>query len=180
MDSRWLALIFAVSLSTQAADSYRLDLAGPVHVTELPATPRVAVPTRVDVYVTGPRTYIDKSVTPASLEKKVPTLSVTNAVEITNLMAVLQVNDNKARITNVTKHQGFTYHLLIRQETNKTVMHFRVFEPNDIRTKWCDVYPRSQPEFAYFNDQIGQWLHAHMDLSSNEPPVLNGDSPKSP
>jgi len=172
MNSSWLSLIFAVSVAAHPADTYRLDLEGPVHVTELPAADQVLAPSRIDVYKTGPGIYIDKSVVPGTFAGKAPELSLTNAVEIAKLMAVLQVNDNKARIASVTRRLGVTYHLLLFQDETKTVMHFRVFRPTDVQTKWCDVYPRSEPGFAYFNDQIGSWLREHVKTSTNQPPVV--------
>src|SRR6266498_2181010 len=167
-------LLVIASTAFAGIDSYKLNLEGPVHLTESPSP--MPMPTRVEIYVTGPRMYIDKSDDPLRLVKRPAQRSLTNATEITNLVAVLRVNDNKPRITNITRRQGHTYHLLFFNDIEKTVMHFRVFEPIGSETPWCDVYPRSATGFAYFNDQIGSWLHLHVDPATNSPPRISARS----
>ena len=158
----WLCLLVcltAASVVTASVFDYKLDLKGPLDLTAFP--PQIATPTRVEVYLTGPRTYIDKSITPASLSGESPLCMLTNATEISNLVSVLRINDNKARITDVPTRRGYTYHILLFQDADKTVMHFRVFKPTEIETPWCDVNPRSDTGFGYFNDRIGAWLSEH-------------------
>ncbi len=86
-------------------------------------------------------------------------------------MSGLLVSDNKERITAISRRQGYTYHLLLIQETNKTVMHFRIFETTDPRTNWCSVYPCSDSGFGYFNDQIGSRLHSHLPSNALPPGI---------
>ena len=148
---------------------YKLDLEGPIHITEVPLG--VPLPTGVEIYVTGPRVYIAKSDTPASLSKWPPVWSSTNRTEISNLVSVLGKNDNKERITDVTTRHGYTFHLLLLQEERKTVMHFRVFQTDEFETPWREVYPRNDTGSCYFNDQIGGWLRSH--LPTNALPPIN-------
>ena len=155
-----------LSLGADSED-YKIDLEGPVHLTELP--PRIMMPTRVEVYVVGPKIGHDKSWF-ASLLHKRPAYSSTNYAEIKNLVSVLQINDNKERVKNSTKHMGYTYHVLLFQEVDHTVMHFRVLEFTDVKTDWYDVWPRSRLGFGYFNKPIGPWLHDHVPIAMTNAP----------
>jgi len=163
---------------TQRLDGYTLDLQGPVHVTESPMP--LPLPTEVDVYITGPRVYIDKSDTPWGLWKNPPLWSSTNLTEITALISALQVTDNTERISQVSRRAGYTYHLLLIQKQTKTVMHFRVFETTEIKTSWCDVFPRSDTGLGYFNNRIGSWLRSHLPTNSLPSQAAAGtsDAPK--
>jgi hypothetical protein len=129
------------------------------------------MPTEVNVYVTGPQVYIDKSDTPWTLVKNPPVWSSTNRTEITALVSALQANDNTERISQVSRRTGYTYHLLLIQAEARTVMHFRVFEPAAIDTAWCDVYPRSDTGFGYFNNRVRPWLRSHLPTNSRPPAV---------
>jgi hypothetical protein len=102
-------------------------------------------------------------------EQLVPPCRLTNRTEITNLVAVLGVYDYKERITNSSRLKGYTYHLLMYNDDSKTVMHFRVFEPTELKTPWCDVVPKNDTGSGYFNDQIGGWLRARLDPATNGP-----------
>ena len=158
----WLCFLVCITASfvvTASVSDYRLDLNGPVYFSDFP--PKIPLPTLVEVYLTGPRTYIDKSINPASLSGQSPLCVLTNATDISNLVSVLRINDSKARITDVPTRRGYTYHILLFQDRDKTVMHFRVFKPMEIDTPWCDVNPRSDTGFGYFNDRIGGWLSEH-------------------
>jgi len=172
----FLVCVTAASVVTASVLDYRLDLKGPMGLTAFP--PRIAAPTRVEVYLTGPRTYIDKSITPASLSGQSPLCVLTNATEISNLVSVLRINDNKARITDIPTRRGYTYHILLFQDRDKTVMHFRVFKPTEIETPWCDVNPRSDTGFGYFNHRIGAWLSEHG--GKTERPEGNSNGSTSP
>jgi len=179
MDTRWLTvLLLAGTPANAAVDNYKLDLANPVRITESPG--RISPPTRVDIYLTGPRTYIDKADTPWRLAKQPPMCSLTNSAEIDELISVLRVLDNKERITKVRKRVGYTYHLLLFQDSDDTVMHFRVFESTEIDSAWCFVSPRNDIGFVYFNNQIGTWLHSHVKGPTNAVPPANQSQTNTP
>ena len=179
MDTRWIVLaLIVVVAETGKAGEYKLDLANPVRITESPG--RISLPTRVDIYVTGPRIYINKAETPWSLAKHPSVLSLTNQTEIDKLISVLRVSDNKQRITNVTHRVGYTYHLLLFQDADHTVMHFRVFETTEFQTPWCMVYPRDDIGFVYFNNKIGSWLHSHVNAPTNAIPPTNQSQTNKP
>jgi hypothetical protein len=87
---------------------------------------------------------------------------VTNLSLIKDFVGSLKDNDNTARIANAPTRRGHTYHVLLFQQTNHTVMHFRVFEPIDTNTVWTFIVPRSHPGFAYMNKEILPWIKAHV------------------
>ena len=157
-------------------DEYKLDLEGPLRVLELPR--RMPPPNRVDIYVTGPRVYIDAADTPNRLARNSPAISITNVMEIDKLMSLLQVSDNKARITNATTRVGHTYHLLLYYDPSKTLMHFRVFETTEFMTSWRVVDPRNKTGFVYFNDKVGSWLNVHAKLPANGLPGKAAANPR--
>jgi hypothetical protein len=164
MDTRWLIFVPFLGLCAIASgNDYDIDLQTPRHITDLPRT--VTLPTRVDVYRTGPHVYIDKRITPWALQGERPLLSLTNRAEIDNFVSLLQQNDNKERITNANKRVGNTYHFLLFQDRDKTVMHFRAFEASENKSPWLMIYPRASPQFAYFNDQLASWLKTHLESS---------------
>ena len=176
MATRWLIIVILVETTVVvgSAGDYELDLKNPTHLLEVPR--RIPLPTRVDIYRTGPRIYIDKADTPRRLATRDPLCSLTNRLEIEELVGVLAKADNKQRITNVTHQVGHTYHLLLFQDADHTVIHFRVFEPTESRTSWCNVYPRDSIGFTYFNNRIGPWLHSRLKSGTNAVPAVSGAS----
>lgn len=160
------ALTGAAGLA-KAAD-YKLDLEGPHHIRNMRADSRFHIPDRVDLHVTGPAKWIDKS-HHLYFEQLVPPCRLTNRTEITNLVAVLGVCDYKERITNVARLKGYTYHLLMYNDDSRSLMHFRVFEPTELKTPWCFVYSKNDTGSGYSNDQIGGWLRARLDPATNGP-----------
>lgn len=149
-------IIAFITIATAAAEDFKVDLRGPDKILQLPRM--VPLPTRVEVYVTGPRTYIDKADTPASLANAKPDCVLTNAVEINKLISALGRCDYQARIVNVTKRNGYTFHLLFFNNLEHTVMHFRIFKTTEFETPWCVVDPRNETGAISFNNQIGSWL----------------------
>jgi hypothetical protein len=174
----WIAMdLFLIGSAASApVGDHKLDLEGPLRVLELPR--RMPLPDRVDIYITGPRVYIDQTDTPNRLARNSPALSITNAMEIDTLMSLLQKSDNKARITNATTRMGYTYHLLLYYDPSKTLMHFRVFEPTESVTLWRVVDPRNNTGFGYFNDKIGSWLNARVKLPTNSLPAKPTATPR--
>ncbi|MGN6555951.1 MAG: hypothetical protein ACTHLW_19765 [Verrucomicrobiota bacterium] len=158
---------FAVLAAGADLEEYNIDFQGPARLTERPL--RIPTPTRLIVYVTGPKMDHDKRSFAALLGSS-PAYATTNYAEITNLVAALcGETDNTARITNATRHVGYTYHVLLFQDADQTVMHFRVLEFTDVKTEWYDVWPRSDTSFGYFNRPIGPWLHEHVKTPTNAP-----------
>lgn len=156
-------------------ESYKLDLKTPADlVFTHPYGP--PLPDKVDVYRTGPQVGTDKRETHVSLSRRTPDYSVSNRVEIKELVSALRNNDNKARVSNATTREGYTYHLLLFNEESKTVMHFRALEFTETNTIWSSIRPRSDTSFVYFNTEIVPWLKAHAKFATNEPPT----SPKMP
>jgi hypothetical protein len=161
--------LLAAPISASAKENYRLDWEWPIRILELPR--QAPLPNRVNIYLTGPGKYIDQADTPNRLATKPPAISLTNATDIDELMSLLQIHDNKARITNAPTRMGYTYHLLMYYESSKTLMHFRVFETSEFVTPWRVVYPRHRSGFLYFNDKVGPWLNARIKLPTNSPPA---------
>jgi hypothetical protein len=99
--------VCAFSAVAFAADlrEYKTDLQGPARLTERPL--RVPMPSRLVVYMTGPKMDHDKR-SIAALLSSPPAYTTTNYAEITNLVAALcGETDNTARVANATKHVGF-------------------------------------------------------------------------
>ena len=168
METNWFGtILLVISIAVSDARDYKLDLDGAERLTNIPRS--IPLPSRVEVYAAGCGLFIDKAGTPANLLNKAADLSITNETDILNLISVFQQHDNKARIPNVAKHQGYTYHFLFVQEEQKTVIHFRVFEPSDTNTVWALVYPRSPSSFSFFNDKILTWLHSRMKPATAPP-----------
>ena len=137
--------------------SYKLDLERPIAVTHLPRT--IPLPERIDLFVTTTPRDVDTKASHTSLMRTKPEHSWTNSVAIETIISLLQVNDNNLRVSNVNRRKGNTYHFLLWMP-DKRVIHFRVFEPLDIQTKWCYVDPKSSAGSVYFNDKIGPWLRS--------------------
>ncbi len=165
---RFSALISICLAIAASAQTYTLDLEGPALLGNDP--PRRPNPTRADIFVRGPAKYINEAETPRTLLRTNPDCSVTDATEISKLVEILSHHDVKQRIVNVNRLRGLTFHVLLYQESNKTLMHFRIFEPTDFQTSWWDVYPRSDTGFGFFNEEIGPWVHARIKLSKPSPP----------
>jgi len=161
-----LSVLVTAPVGAGSTGSYKLDLDGPEQLIDRRLDG--PVPNRVEIYVTGPRIYIDKSETPASLSKKAPACIVTNKTDISEMVSILSEDDNKDRLTNVMRRRGYTYHVLLFHDDDKKVMHFRVFKTTDVETSWMHVYPRAYPEFVYFNHRVGSWLHSHVKPLTNE------------
>jgi hypothetical protein len=157
----WLTVVVALPSAAADVGNYKVDLERPAHLLELPQT--IEMPTRVDIHVAGPTVDHDKS-SVRELLRRPPVYSTTNELEILSMVRALRENDNKERVTNATKHKGYTYHLLLFQDSDHTVMHFRVLEFADIKTDWYNVWPRSDTGFGYFNKPIGPWLHSRVHL----------------
>ena len=171
----------SVLIATASVGAYDLDMdpaAGPPH------------PSRVDIYVMGPEVGFDSSFTWLVTHTASPKYSTTNASVISALVHALYDGDLEHRIDNVNRMRGYTYHLLLFQDTNHTVMHFKVFEPLNSKTNLCAVYPVANVHTIYYNGEIGAWLHAHISTSTNAAPnvagtnsttaVMTNQSPKSP
>ncbi len=156
--------------SNQRLRDYRIDLEGPLSLGT--SNPNPPEPTRVEVYVTGPHEYINKSDTPASLSEGPPVCVLTNSAEISELVSKLTKMDITARITNITRRHGYTYHLLLLEEPKKSLMHYRVFQTTDIRTDWYAVDSRNDTGMVYFNDQMAAWFRAR--LPTNAIPKMPG------
>lgn len=151
-----------------AADGYKLDLKTPAKLAFVsPYTP--PSPTRIAIYRTGPRIWVDEKDTPARLSRRVPEHSLTNDLEIKDMLSALHQSDVTARVTNAGTRHGYTYHLLLFQEQQRMVMHFRVFEPLDTNTVWSVVWPRSESGFSYDNKEVVPWLKAHVKFATNTP-----------
>jgi hypothetical protein len=123
----------------------------------------------VEIYVTGPRKYIDERDTPSTLAAHRCIYSTTNSPLIEELVAILGSRDNKERVADINALRGYTYHLLLFQDENKSVMHFRVFETTEVKTSWCMVDPRSDTGAVYFSARIGPWLHSHLAPATSGP-----------
>ena len=164
MRIRTFVLPLLLSLSAIAANvrNYALDLDGPDKLHTW--SPH---PSRVDIYVAGPRLGFDPSFTWLILHSKVPDYSTTNRSEISTLISALDKVDIDARIENISLTEGYTYHLLLFQDTNRTVMHFRVFEPMERKTNLYAIYPVAHAHNLYINDSIGPWLNARINISTN-------------
>lgn len=159
-----ITLVLSVTFVFADIGAYKIDLE-PQNLFNLSGdTPP---PTQVNVYVTGPTTGHDKIATSILYSKFIPQYSTTNYLEISNLVAILSHEDITERITNDLSHEGYTSHLLLFQNANKTVMHFRIFKPSDIKTDWYDVWPKSSTSFGYFNQEIGLWLQTRVNENSN-------------
>jgi hypothetical protein len=156
----WILVCFTMEVSAAPRGSYRLDLEGAENLGLL--LQRGDVPNRIEVYKAGPAQYINTKVLPQDLMKTRPSFVTTNRNEISNLVEILTWEDNKERILGVSKHAGYTYHILLFEDAKNAVMHFRIFEPTDIKTPWCDVYPRSETGFGFFSDRVGSWLGSHV------------------
>ena len=119
-------------------------------------------PNHVDLYLTGPKEGIDKY-----MFDWLPTgkagYSTTNNAEIAGLLKILENRDYQQRITNSGSKIGYTYHLLLFNDANKTVIHYYVFDLNDTNTAWCNVFPRSETGTIWFNKEIGSWLHERLN-----------------
>ncbi len=165
MQAKARFLIFLIFCLAAALPSlgYQIDLDGPIHLLEQP--PTVSIPTSVSIFVCKPKVNFDKAISENLLRTNSPTYSTTNMLEIRNLISILQQQDNEERITNESRHLGRTWHVLLFQEKNKTVMQFRVFEPLDIHTVWCDIYPRTTTGFGFSNKDIRGWLHSRLTNS---------------
>jgi hypothetical protein len=134
-----LFLLAAALTSGSAGDirDYRLDLKGPARLIDsVPANP---VPTRVEIFLTGPGIYIDKSETTDRLSRRIPDLVITNSANLFGLVQALCDDETKERLPNVMKRYGLTYHFLLVYEENKSLIHFRVFETTDQSRVWWHV-----------------------------------------
>lgn len=158
-------LLTSIVTSAIAADTnnYNIDYDGPLRLTDEPST--LTMPTRVSVFISKPKTDFDKTYAETLMKNGSPAYSTTNALEIAALVFALKQEDNEDRITNESRHVGRTYHILLFQEKSNTVMQYRVFEPTDMRTIWCGVYPRTITGFGYFDKEIGPWLHSRLTNS---------------
>lgn len=162
-----MCALAGVAASAKAAD-YKLDLEGPHHIRNMRADSRFHIPDRVDLHVTGPAKWIDKS-HHLYIEQLVPPCRLTNRTEITNLVAVLGVHENQQRITNSSRLKGYTCHLLMYNDDSRSLMHFRIFEPTELDTPWRAVVPQNDTGSVWFNDRIGGWLRARLDPATNGP-----------
>lgn len=171
MKTRLCFWVLVACLSAGAADvkSYKLDREEPAHLSDQP--PTLLTPTRADVRIAGPKIGFDETLSWFVLHGGPPTYSTTNHSVISNLVSVLGQTDNKERIPNESSLPGYTYHLQLFQDANKSVMHYRIFQPLDTNTVWCSVWPRSVTGFGYCNDQIGSWLHSRVNVRTNAPPA---------
>jgi hypothetical protein len=138
---------------------YSLDTEGANHLRDTPVT--LAPPSRIAVYMVGPRRGPDSklwSVVPSGA----PDYSTTNHAEVRDLMSILQHSDNKRRIQNESMVQGVTFHLMLFQGTNKTVIQVLVFEPLESNGNLCSINPRGPVNYVYYNGEIGPWLNARV------------------
>jgi len=172
----WLVFLSALTGVGGDVGAFKLDLQGPSQL--LSPSFDSAIVTRVRVYRTGPRIWIDKLDGPLSLWNLTRTLadySTTNRAEISALVSVLREYDRKGGLTNAPTLRGYTYHLLLIQDASETLMHFRVFEPIDSDPVWCLIYPRSFSGSSYDNKRIRSWLHERVKAAAiNSTPVGEG------
>lgn len=179
-----ISLLFAfLTFSVLAADvsNYKLDTEGPIIYSSWPPPT-----TQVNIYVIGPRVGPDDFYTFTWVLLHAgpkPTYSTTNSSEISSLMHPLyDQNDSQNKdknLSNVSRTLGYTYHVLLFQDTNHTVMHFRVFEPFkplEGKTNLCEVYPMSLTHTVYCNNKISSWLHARIKASGNTESSVGGTS----
>jgi len=152
------------------APGYKLDLTTPAKLAFVsPYTP--PLPTRIAIHRTGPQLWMDENDTPARLSRRPPEHSITNDLEIKDLLSALYGSDITGWVTNAhtPTHRGYTYHLLLFHEWQRTVVHFRVFEPLDTNTVWSVVWPRSETGFVYGNKKVVPWLKSHVKFPTNSP-----------
>jgi hypothetical protein len=164
-----LQIILAASAIAADTNNYTIDYDGPLHLRDQP--PTLSLPTGVSIFISEPKVDTDKTYAETLLKSGTPVYSTTNESEIASLVFALQQEDDQERITNVTRHVGLTYHVLFFQNKNKTMMQYRIFEPADIKTIWCDVYPRTLTGFGYFDRDVGSWLHSRL---TNSVAAVNG------
>lgn len=123
------------------------------------------IPTRVAVYLDGPAlgmVHYPFSILPRAESD----YSTTNKTEITNLMSILRYTNSSEGITNIGSRVGYTYNILFFQATDKTVIHYYVFDPNIKSNEWLLVLPRSGTGSCWFNKGIGPWLHQRVKIPS--------------
>jgi hypothetical protein len=151
-----------ISYGQETNVDYDLDMKTPaVLVFQFPN--ELPLPSRIDVYKTGPELESDNSATPTNLSRRKPDYSITNKADVSELTSALTQAVSVSKVTNVPNHRGFKYHLLLYYEYNKTVMHFRAFEFTDIDTEWSYVRPRAIGGFGYFNSKVVKLLKQHAE-----------------
>lgn len=151
--------LLMLSILVLSAQTYKLDLERGTQLRDLP--PKVPAPSRATIHVTGPGKGIDRA-RYDKLAAQTPSVSITNSADLVELMSVLRNGDTQPRIPNVSKHSGCTYHLLLYYETDKTVLHVKIFEALDLTTEWSYVYPQSIAGSVYFNAAIKTWLSRYV------------------
>jgi hypothetical protein len=171
-----LGVTATLALAGEAAD-YQLDLEGAQHL--MTTTPGLPNPTRVEVVRFGPGRGPDSEKIWLARKSK-PDYSTTNQTEIMGLMSALRAGDNRFRIENMSLHRGYTHLLRLFQETNRTVVEARIFEPIEYKTNSCAILPRDGVGSVYYSPKLGPWLHSHTRASTNTVPVLSGTSTNLP
>jgi hypothetical protein len=152
---------------------YQLDLEGAQHLFDVPSG--LATPTRVDVHRFGPGRGPDSGKVFSPLPRGQPEASTTNQTEILDLMSALRARDNRWRIENESILQGHTYLLSLFQETNRTVIEIRVFEPKAYTNSVCSILPRNGVGSVYYSPRIGSWIHSRESAATRAAPTTEAE-----
>jgi hypothetical protein len=166
MDMRHLtAFVLALSVlaSMHGAESYKLRPEGAGAI----AKRNSPLPTadRIEIYVTGPKWDVDLSTTIAELRRRKPEHVLTARNEAAQLFARLKSKEEKPSNKKLKARDGYTYHLLVYQEGEKTMTHIRVLDAGDGKEgASAEVYPNPTTAFSYLNDEVGPWLQANVKI----------------
>jgi hypothetical protein len=159
-----LLLVIAGNLAT-AAD-YKLDTDGAQHLMNIPS--KLPNPTQVNIYLNGPKVGPTKPSLWPVIPSERPDYTTTNQEEIAGLMITLRRENDKLRIEDQFRLKGYTYFLVLFQETNHTVVQVSIFEPLNYKTKSCSILPQDGVGSIYYNEQIGEWLHSRVKVPAKE------------
>ena len=154
-----ILLVFAV-MPVAAGDAYKIDRINAIHLADDP--PTLSPPARVQIYFTGLGVGFDKTTAEFLLRRGNPQCVITSSSEIGKLLSILRENNVEQSLNNINKTQGYSTHLLLFDETQKSVLHLRIFEPVNDTNNLCAVYPECTTKFVQYNERMGRWLRGHV------------------
>lgn len=157
---------------------YQLDLEGSQHILDVPS--RFANPTGIAVSRFGPSRGPDSGKSFSPLPRGQAEFSTTNQAEITDLMSALRAENNRWRIENMSTLPGYTYLLSLLQETNRTIVEVRVFEPTGGTNGACAILPRDGVGSVYYGARIGPWIHSRTNAATAGVSTTQGISTNTP
>jgi hypothetical protein len=154
MKAATLLIVFCLNASVLSDDGYTLES----EARGARATQPSRYPNRVEIYVTGRNTGVDRQSTVESLRKLQPIRVLSERKGIFDVLHGLRARPGKWRKGKLTIREGITYHLLVSTPRDGTVAHIRVLHAGKSENSPAEVYMDIRNGFGYLNDDIGAIL----------------------